>query len=166
MIDELDKNGVDAEAMDMLKLRLQMAKSSVKKYQAAERCVCSDGRARGLFQFYGASRTGRYSGRNIQLQNLPQNHMGDLAEARLGDLADSLRRIYEYHTNENGPPSEGRESKEIQIIPSCARCANGCGALSIVFHQQEKEPASASTVHAVSSGRRSRHGWNQHRTSW
>ena len=59
MITELDKNGVDAEALDMLKLRLQMAKSSVKKYQAAERCVCSDGRARGLFQFYGASRTGR-----------------------------------------------------------------------------------------------------------
>ena len=82
MIDELDKNGVDAEAMDMLKLRLQMAKSSVKKYQAAERCVCSDGRARGLFQFYGASRTGRYSGRNIQLQNLPQNHISTLDEAR------------------------------------------------------------------------------------
>ena len=66
----------------MLKLRLQMAKSSVKKYQAAERCVCSDGRARGLFQFYGASRTGRYSGRNIQLQNLPQNHISTLNEAR------------------------------------------------------------------------------------
>ena len=82
MIGELDKNGVDAEAMDMLKLRLQMAKSSVKKYQAAERCVCPDGRARGLFQFYGASRTGRYSGRNIQLQNLPQNHIFTLDEAR------------------------------------------------------------------------------------
>lgn len=82
MIGELDKNGVDAEAMDMLKLRLQMAKSSVKKYQAAERCVCPDGRARGLFQFYGASRTGRYSGRNIQLQNLPQNHISTLDEAR------------------------------------------------------------------------------------
>ena len=82
MIGELDKNGVDAEAMDMLKLRLQMAKSSVKKYQAAERCVCADGRARGLFQFYGASRTGRYSGRNIQLQNLPQNHISTLDEAR------------------------------------------------------------------------------------
>ena len=82
MIDELDKNGVDAEAMDMLKLRLQMAKSSVKKYQAAERCVCSDGRARGLFQFYGASRTVWYSGRNIQLQNLPQNHISTLDEAR------------------------------------------------------------------------------------
>ena len=82
MIGELDKNGVDAEAMDMLKLRLQMAKSSVKKYQAAERCVCPDGRARGLFQFYGASRTGRYSGRNIQLQNLPQNHIFTLDQAR------------------------------------------------------------------------------------
>lgn len=82
MIGELDKNGVDAEAMDMLKLRLQMAKSSVKKYQAAERCVCPDGRARGLFQFYGASRTGRYSGRNIQLQNLPQNRISTLDEAR------------------------------------------------------------------------------------
>lgn len=82
MIGELDKNGVDAEAMDMLKLRLQMAKSSVKKYEAAERCVCPDGRARGLFQFYGASRTGRYSGRNIQLQNLPQNHISTLDEAR------------------------------------------------------------------------------------
>ena len=82
MIGELDRNGVDEEAMDMLKLRLQMAKSSVKKYQAAERCVCADGRARGLFQFYGASRTGRYSGRNIQLQNLPQNHISTLEQAR------------------------------------------------------------------------------------
>lgn len=82
MIKELDKNGIDEEAMDMLKLRLQMAKSSVKKYQAAERCVCEDGRARGLFQFYGANRTGRFSGRNIQLQNLPQNHIDTLDEAR------------------------------------------------------------------------------------
>lgn len=82
MIGELDKNGIDEEAMDMLKLRLQMAKSSVKKYQAAERCVCPDGRARGLFQFYGASRTGRYAGRNIQLQNLPQNHISTLDQAR------------------------------------------------------------------------------------
>jgi DNA polymerase len=82
MIKELDKNGCDQEALDMLKLRLQMAKSSVKKYQAAERCVCADHRARGLFQFYGANRTGRFSGRNIQLQNLPQNHISTLDEAR------------------------------------------------------------------------------------
>lgn len=97
MIGELDKNGVDEEAMDMLKLRLQMAKSSVKKYQAAERCVCADGRARGLFQFYGASRTGRYSGRNIQLQNLPQNRISTLEQAR--DLVkmgcfDTVESIY------------------------------------------------------------------------
>lgn len=82
MIQQLGKSGLDEEAMDMLKLRLQMAKSSVKKYQAAERCVCADGRARGLFQFYGANRTGRFSGRNIQLQNLPQNHIETLDEAR------------------------------------------------------------------------------------
>lgn len=82
MIKELDKNGCDQEALDMLKLRLQMAKSSVKKYQAAERYVNADGRARGLFQFYGANRTGRFSGRGIQLQNLPQNHISTLEEAR------------------------------------------------------------------------------------
>lgn len=94
MITELDKNGVDAEALDMLKLRLQMAKSSVKKYQAAERCVCPDGRARGLFQFYGASRTGRYSGRNIQLQNLPQNHISTLDEARtLNDMGERRHHV-------------------------------------------------------------------------
>lgn len=82
MITELDKNGCDQEALDMLKLRLQMAKSSVKKYQAAERYVNQDGRAKGLFQFYGANRTGRFSGRGIQLQNLPQNHISTLDEAR------------------------------------------------------------------------------------
>lgn len=82
LIKDLDKNSVDQEALDMLKLRLQMAKSSVKKYQAAGRCTCADGRARGLFQFYGANRTGRWSGRLLQLQNLPQNHIETLDEAR------------------------------------------------------------------------------------
>ena len=67
---------------DVLTLRQQLAKSSVRKYQAMEKTVCKDGRARGMFQFYGATRTGRFSGRNIQLQNLPQNHLPDLAEAR------------------------------------------------------------------------------------
>ena len=71
----------------VLSLRLQLAKSSVKKYQAMENVICSDGRARGMFQFYGANRTGRFSGRLIQLQNLPQNHMPDLAQAR--DLLQS-----------------------------------------------------------------------------
>ena len=82
MIMDLDKNSTDQEALDMLKLRLQMAKSSVKKYQAAERCICSDGRAHGLFQFSGANRTQRWAGRLIQLQNLPQNHISTLDEAR------------------------------------------------------------------------------------
>lgn len=66
----------------VLSLRQQLAKSSVKKYQAMETAVCSDGRARGMFQFYGANRTGRWAGRMIQMQNLPQNHLEDLAEAR------------------------------------------------------------------------------------
>lgn len=67
---------------EALSLRQQLAKSSVKKYTAMENAVCADSRAHGMFQFYGANRTGRFSGRLIQLQNLPQNHMGDLAEAR------------------------------------------------------------------------------------
>lgn len=66
----------------VLSLRQQLAKSSVKKYQAMENAVCRDGRARGMFQFYGANRSGRWAGRLIQLQNLPQNHITDLAEAR------------------------------------------------------------------------------------
>ncbi|MBL6441057.1 hypothetical protein JNE33_11260, partial [Streptococcus suis] len=72
------------------KLRQQAAKSSVSKYQAMMNCVCKDGRARGMFQFYGANRTGRWAGRLVQLQNLPQNHLPDLEEARelfkTGDL--------------------------------------------------------------------------------
>ena len=82
MITDLDKNGCDQEALDMLKLRLQMAKSSVKKYQAAQRCVCEDGRARGLFQFNGAAKTNRWAGRLIQLQNLVRNEISTLDEAR------------------------------------------------------------------------------------
>ena len=66
----------------VLGLRLQAAKSSVKKYQAMQTAVCADGRARGMFQFYGATRTGRWSGRIIQLQNLRRNSLPDLAEAR------------------------------------------------------------------------------------
>ena len=81
----------------VLVLRQQMAKSSVKKYQAMENAVCADGRVRGCFQFYGA-RTGRWAGRNIQLQNLPQNRMPDLEQARslvrAGDY-DSVRLLYD-----------------------------------------------------------------------
>ena len=82
LITDLDKHGADGEALDMMKLRLQMAKSSLKKYQAAERYICQDGRAHGLFQFSGANRTQRWAGRGIQLQNLPQNHIATLDEAR------------------------------------------------------------------------------------
>ena len=82
LITDLDKHSADGEALDMMKLRLQMAKSSVKKYQAAERYICQDGRAHGLFQFSGANRTQRWAGRGIQLQNLPQNHISTLNEAR------------------------------------------------------------------------------------
>ena len=86
------------ELQKVLTLRQQLAKSSVKKYQAMETAVCSDGRARGMFQFYGANRTGRWAGRIIQMQNLPQNHLDDLSEARglvrVGDF-DALEMLYE-----------------------------------------------------------------------
>ncbi len=83
---------------DVLLLRQQVSKSSVKKYQAMQNAVCSDGRARGMFQFYGANRTGREAGRIIQLQNLPQNHLPDLEDARelvkSGDL-EAVELLYE-----------------------------------------------------------------------
>ena len=66
----------------VLQMRLQLSKSSVKKYTAMKNTACSDNRARGMFSFYGASRTGRWAGRNVQLQNLPQNYLPDLSEAR------------------------------------------------------------------------------------
>ena len=103
--DSLDKKAV-AELLktapeplgEALALRQQLAKSSVKKYQAMENAVCADSRAHGMFQFYGANRTGRYSGRIIQLQNLPQNHIPDLAQARelvkAGDY-DAVSLLYE-----------------------------------------------------------------------
>lgn len=99
MKDWLADNGIETESLDkkavreiipqadehiaeVLSCRQQLAKSSVSKYTAMQNAVCADGRARGMFQFYGANRSGRWAGRIIQLQNLPQNHMDDLAEAR------------------------------------------------------------------------------------
>jgi DNA polymerase len=83
---------------DALSLRQRLAKSSVRKYQAMETAVCADGRTRGMFQFYGASRTGRWAGRLIQMQNLPQNHLPDLEQARAlvrrGDY-DGVEMLYE-----------------------------------------------------------------------
>ena len=88
-VDSLDKKAVKEllktappELAEVLELRRQLAKSSVKKYQAMQNAVCADGRARGMFQFYGANRSGRWAGRLIQLQNLPQNHMAHLEDAR------------------------------------------------------------------------------------
>lgn len=96
-VSELMKNAPES-LTQVLALRQQLAKSSVKKYQAMENAVCDDGRVRGMFQFYGANRTGRWAGRIVQLQNLPQNHMGDLAEARelvrQGDY-DSVEMLYD-----------------------------------------------------------------------
>ncbi|MDD2979171.1 MAG: DNA polymerase [Hespellia sp.] len=105
LADSLDKKAiieliktVPSDVADVLKLRQQLAKSSVKKYQAMQTAVCADGRARGMFQFYGANRSGRWAGRIIQLQNLPQNHMPDLAEARslvkAGDY-DIMNMLYD-----------------------------------------------------------------------
>ena len=88
-VDSLDKKAVksmisdaEGEVLEVLQLRLLMAKTSVKKYEAIERSVCSDGRCHGLLQFYGANRTGRWAGRLVQVQNLPQNHIADLELAR------------------------------------------------------------------------------------
>ncbi len=103
--DSLDKKAVAGLLQDapeplktVLTLRQQLARSSVKKYQAMENAVCADSRAHGMFAFYGANRTGRYSGRIIQLQNLPQNHIPDLAQARelvkAGDF-DAIAMLYE-----------------------------------------------------------------------
>lgn len=72
----------EGDVSEALSLRLQLSKSSVKKYLAMENAACKDNRCRGMFQFYGANRTGRFAGRLVQLQNLPQNHMSDLEQAR------------------------------------------------------------------------------------
>lgn len=113
--DYLAENGMEAESLgkkdvtamlknapgelaEVLSLRLQLAKSSVKKYTAMQSAVCDDDRCHGMFQFYGANRTGRFAGRIVQLQNLPQNHLPDLEQARelvrRGDY-DTLALLYD-----------------------------------------------------------------------
>ncbi len=103
--DTLGKKAVAELMMDapdklaqVLALRQQLAKSSVKKYQAMQAAACDDHRVRGLYMFYGANRTGRWAGRIVQFQNLPQNHMEDLAEARelvrQGDY-DTMEMLYD-----------------------------------------------------------------------
>ena len=112
-VDSLGKKDVKAlieevpdDIADVLRLRQQIAKSSVKKYQAMQNTVCDDGRCRGLFQFYGATRTGRYAGRNIQLQNLPQNHLPDLKEARDLVKAGDYEMLHLLYGNVPGVLSE------------------------------------------------------------
>ena len=72
----------DGEVEELLRLRLMLAKTSVKKYEAIERSACSDGRVHGMLMFYGANRSGRWSGKNVQLHNLPKNYLPDLELAR------------------------------------------------------------------------------------
>ena len=91
---------------EILKLRQELAKSSVKKYIAMKSAVCADGRARGLIQFYGANRTGRYSGRLIQVQNLPQNHLSDLGGARQAVKAEDISEIERKYGNVSNVLSE------------------------------------------------------------
>ncbi len=89
-VDSLDKKAVqnliqtieDTTVKRVLTIRQQLSKSSIKKYQAMQQVACRDNRCRGMFQFLGANRTGRFAGRLVQLQNLPKNHMSDLKEAR------------------------------------------------------------------------------------
>lgn len=86
------------ELAEVLTLRQQLSKSSVKKYTAMKNAACTDNRERGMFRYYGANRTGRFAGRLVQLQNLPQNHLLDLAEARAlvrEKNVDSLEMLYE-----------------------------------------------------------------------
>lgn len=87
----------DPDILAILKIRQEMGKTSIKKYQSMQNTVCEDNRTRGLFQFYGANRTGRWAGRLVQLQNLPQNHLVDLGHARQlvinGDL-ETIRQTY------------------------------------------------------------------------
>ena len=83
----------DPKIREVLLLRQQLAKSSVKKYEAMRNSACADGRVRGMFQFYGASRSGRWAGRGVQLQNLPQNHLPDLDQARDTVLAGESWRL-------------------------------------------------------------------------
>lgn len=124
--ESLDKKSVTAllkiahaPISNVLALRQQLAKSSVKKYQTMQNTVCSDDRARGMFQFYGANRTGRFSGRHIQLQNLPRNYLIDLECARdlvrqgnyaaLEMLYESVPDVLSQLTRTAFIPKEGRK---------------------------------------------------------
>ena len=103
---ELLESTNDGIVTEVLQLRQKLSKSSVKKYLAMPLCACDDNRARGLFQFYGASRTGRWAGRLIQLQNLPQNHLKPLDLAREVALRGDWEQLYLIFGDVNRPLSE------------------------------------------------------------
>ena len=93
-IKQIIKDHPDSAVADVLTLRLRLGKTSVKKYEAMLKAVNSDGRIRGMFSFYGASRSGRFSSKIVQLQNLPQNHFPDLDFARNLLLQNDMEAIY------------------------------------------------------------------------
>ena len=112
-VDSLDKKAIKGllpqttgDVREMLMLRLLLGKTSVKKYEAIQRSVCSDGRVHGLLQFYGANRTGRWAGRLVQVQNLPQNHIPDLALARSLIKRGEFERIEMLYDSTPGVLSE------------------------------------------------------------
>lgn len=112
-VDSLDKKAIKGllslatgEVRQMLELRLLLGKTSVKKYEAIQRSVCSDGRVHGLLQFYGANRTGRWAGRLVQVQNLPQNHIPDLALARSLVKRGEFKRVEMLYDSTPGVLSE------------------------------------------------------------
>ena len=161
-VDSLDKKAVKEllktappELAEVLELRRQLAKSSVKKYQAMQNAVCADGRARGMFQFYGANRSGRWAGRLIQLQNLPQNHMAHLEDARslvrsgdyamLSALYDSVPEVLSELIRTAFVPREGYKFIEARVLSFLAGeswrlkvfAENGdiyCASASAMFH--------------------------------
>lgn len=112
-VTSLDKKAIreliketDGETLEMLKLRLLMSKTSVRKYEAIQRSVCADGRVHGLFKFYGANRTGRWASRLVQVQNLPQNHLPDLELARELVRAGRYEDVELFYDNTPGVLSE------------------------------------------------------------
>lgn len=157
------------ELQRVLMLRQQLAKSSVKKYQAMINAVCADSRARGMFQFYGANRTGRWAGRLIQLQNLPQNHLADLADARSlvrsGDY-DSVEMLYEDVPDTLSQlirtafiPKDGNTPISSRTLPDMALRSGLTGHASRPFTNMPRRPANPSVIliySLPSSGRSSR----------
>ena len=104
VIDQLLADYPDGEIAKALKLKRQLSKNSTKKYQKMLEMQCADGRVRGCFMFYGAITTGRWAGRGIQLQNLPQNHISELSKARNAVLNmdwSAMKQYFYYQKDKN-----------------------------------------------------------------